>query len=1756
MITLLLKKFNKAFSFRLNSSLLVLLFGLLVMSNAFSQTVAGSYVFSQVDTGLSYSPITGAGSSPGVVTPVGYTTNLTIIPAATTIPFNFNFNGTVYTSTYISDNGFITFGASPALTYYTPISGATGSGAISAFGCNLQAASTNTNYALPPASEVRYETQGVAPNRVFIVQYSNVVRKTLTQQNGLLNFQIRLYETTNLIETVYDVFNPSSPVTAASLVVGQQVGLRGANNSDFNNRVPTTTNSWLNTAAGITNADSMSLSSTIFNSTVTKFVWTPCYLPTALAAVMQANNTTVNLTWTEPIFAPSNYNYEVRTSGLPGSGAAGLFASGTLNSPVSSLSVPGLVACVNYTIYLRSNCRNDWSKYISTTIAPAGSTATIPYSQDFESVTAPAIPTCNFVQMVTGANMVTLNNTATALYGFNNKNLATSGNLAMDSWYFTQKINFPIAGSYRLSYKYGGTRESAFFIQKMRVAYGPNAAATAAGMTGGTIIADHNSIKLSPLTNVINFTVAAPGVYYVGFQGYADATNGTLQIDDIYLDYSTCKPPTALVSAQITSTSAIISWTAPSPAAGNGYQYLYMPTASVTAQPLNTTLPTGSTSAGVTLMNLLGLTPSTSYSYWVRSDCGGGDVSQWTLVGTFTTLVQPVYCIPSNGLTTSYFNNFTTTGGIANISNASGFSTAGYGSYVSQIVSQSVGSSISFSCGLTGTTVGVALWVDWNNDGTFSTAERMYNTGTYVSAASGTFAVPAGQALGDYRMRIVMDWLATSPAPCAFSGAGEAEDYTFRVLTPPPPISISGTSYTLCAGDTTGTVTITSPLSNFQVYDWSPSSGVSGSVATGFTFTPSVTTVYTLTGTQTTGNFSSNTVKYTVIATPLPTPIVITPSSLTRCQNDPPTALVATGGIVNGQVLWEENFNGATNSFTTVNNSFNGSPAIAAWTLRPSPYVRGGAITSNDNSQFYFSDSDLQGSAGTTNTELISPIFSLVSPVTDASLSFYHYYRGWGSGTASVQISTNGGVSYSPMPGASWTTTPTAGPPVTLSQVTISLSAYVGLNNLRIKFTYLNANWGWYWAIDNVKVTTSQISEVLWSPLTGLYSNAAGTIAYNGAPASVVYAKPNTSITYNTSADSPEGCTTYTDVPVTVKPINAGVASSNQTVCSAPANLTLTGFVGTVSTWQYSTTLAFTTPINIPSTASSTLLSAQMAVGATLYYRAVVTNNGCTAYSNVITINYINSTWNGTTWSNGVPTNTTAAFFSGNYTSTGDLSACSVAVLSGNVTFNSGHSLIVQNAVNVSGGTLTFENNASLVQINNASVNVGNINYKRNTTPVKRFDFTYWSTPVAVQTLSALSPNTLSDKYFSFDASVGNWAMVPATTTMLSGKGYIVRSPNDFDITTPAVYNAVFVGVPNNGIINTPIVGANSFNLIGNPYPSALNINTFFDANGITTGTGVTDKTIYLWTHNTPVTTNAYLDNDYATYNYMGGVGTAAALNSGVNNTAPLGKVASGQSFFIKGLTNGNAIFNNAMRVSGNNSQFFKTTNNTSDDRSRVWLEMFNSQGAYKQTLVGYTAAATNNYDSGYDGELLDGGTAIAFYSTLSSMNLVIQGKGLPFTNQDIVPLGYQVTTAGTYEMKLSNFDGIFDTQNVYVEDKLLNVIHNLKESNYSFATNVGTFDTRFVLRYTNSSALQTASNLFNEDSVVAYKDIQGIHINSGVTNMDEISIYDVRGSLFYTKKGIQATNFSITNLLSSQQMILIQITSIDGRVVTKKLIF
>ena len=484
--------------------------------------------------------------------------------------------------------------------------------------------------------------------------------------------------------------------------------------------------------------------------------------------------------------------------------------------------------------------------------------------------------------------------------------------------------------------------------------------------------------------------------------------------------------------------------------------------------------------------------------------------------------------------------------------------------------------------------------------------------------------------------------------------------------------------------------------------------------------------------------------------------------------------------------------------------------------------------------------------------------------------------------------------------------------------------------------------------------------------------------------------------------------------------------------------------------------------------------------------------------------------------------------------------------------------LKVVNAVTVSSGSLTFKDSASLIQISNAT-NAGAITYERATTSLKQYDFHFWSSPVANQNIGGIWMNTRGETFYTWNTISESWSVKDGTLSMLAATGYIARARDTYPVWSAGTpYTALFFGVPNNGNYDFTIIKGGTGvdkdqNFIGNPYPSAIDIQAFWndtDNNSKLTGF------FNFWTHINPLTNNKYNIADYAVYSAALNTGTAS-INGG---TTPTRNVAAGQGFFaLANNVGGTVTFKNSHRVVSNNAAVFRTTGSKNakslPESHKIWLNFSNSQGAFKQQLLTYTAGATNDFDVNYDYPSLDSNSYIDFYSIANNKKYTIQSKEVSFEADDVVPLGFKSAVAETFQVSIDHFDGLFARQNVYLQDNLLGLTHDLKQSSYSFTTGIGTFDNRFVLKYTNQTlGVNTPVNL--EDNIIVTSQNPRILVKSFADTIDKITVFDLLGKKLFSKNKISAKEFLIENIVSGKTTLIVKIKLENGSVVSRKIIY
>ncbi|MCV9927694.1 T9SS sorting signal type C domain-containing protein [Flavobacterium sp. LS1R49] len=522
-----------------------------------------------------------------------------------------------------------------------------------------------------------------------------------------------------------------------------------------------------------------------------------------------------------------------------------------------------------------------------------------------------------------------------------------------------------------------------------------------------------------------------------------------------------------------------------------------------------------------------------------------------------------------------------------------------------------------------------------------------------------------------------------------------------------------------------------------------------------------------------------------------------------------------------------------------------------------------------------------------------------------------------------------------------------------------------------------------------------------------------------------------------------------------------------------------------------------------------------------------------------------------------------------------NIEVCSCTIAAGKkFTVNSDKLLVVNENITVgTGGKLIIKNNGSLVQTNDNATYTGaadSFEMERITKPVYLFDFTYWSSPLTIDsgfTLKKLSPNTLWDKYYYYNPTTGYVTNDNGTEVMIPGKGYLVRAPQDFsrDPSVKTLYTANFIGRPNNGInsLNVTTVGTYpTANLIGNPYPSALSADLFYAQNST-----LIKGTFYFWTHNTRISSTPdangiynYSAADYISYNATGSTGTGDITNcTTCGSTKATGSIASGQGFFVEAKVSGSLTYNNAMRVKtlANNSEFSKPSKSQKQatatiEKNRVWLNLKNDEGQYNEMLLGYITGATNDKDDAYDGSSYASGTAI--YSVLDNENLVIQGRALPFDETEIIPLGIITSTAGDYTIGIESLDGFFQNQRVFLTDKTTNTTTNLKNTRYSFKSEPGTFNDRFTLSFSQKTLGIDTPELAQNGIVIFNKNHQ-VQISSDEQNIESVVIYDILGKTIYKKDTINNITFSTGEIKFPNQVVIVKVKTENNLIITKKII-
>jgi len=338
---------------------------------------------------------------------------------------------------------------------------------------------------------------------------------------------------------------------------------------------------------------------------------------------------------------------------------------------------------------------------------------------------------------------------------------------------------------------------------------------------------------------------------------------------------------------------------------------------------------------GATVPNfnyIAGITEPMDFRCMVTCDASGQSaVSNVISVGLNGAL--DCYCIPEYGNGCMWGYEITNVNLESIDNNSSGDCSVstpiGYSdyTYISTDLMQGVSYLSTVNVNNPGATMGIAMWIDLNNDGFFDVTEKLGVFPVVMESGSSTVTsidIPSNAPLGPHRMRVrlVAYEFSASIDPCIFYWDGEAEDYMINIIPQPSCTEVSfptdvnahAAPASLCgSGEVTLSLNLDMPIATDITYQWQSATSESGPFTNIGAESSSPTLVYNTSNSSwyscqilCNGSLVLNSMPVYVEAVGVEMPVV------NEGQNCGPGEVTLTGSVASGTIFWYENPVGGT----------------------------------------------------------------------------------------------------------------------------------------------------------------------------------------------------------------------------------------------------------------------------------------------------------------------------------------------------------------------------------------------------------------------------------------------------------------------------------------------------------------------------------------------------------------------------------------------------------------------------------------------------------------------------------------------------------------------------------------------------------------------------------------------------------------------------------------------------------------------------
>jgi|WetSurMetagenome_2_1015567.scaffolds.fasta_scaffold00144_3 hypothetical protein len=419
---------------------------------------------------------------------------------------------------------------------------------------------------------------------------------------------------------------------------------------------------------------------------------------------------------------------------------------------------------------------------------------------------------------------------------------------------------------------------------------------------------------------------------------------------------------------------------------------------------------------------------------------------------------------------------------------------------------------------------------------------------------------------------------------------------------------------------------------------------------------------------------------------------------------------------------------------------------------------------------------------------------------------------------------------------------------------------------------------------------------------------------------------------------------------------------------------------------------------------------------------------------------------------------------------------------------------------------------------------------------------------------SPVNGSSPSGSFYAWDEETGEWGAAPISTSsspLVSGKGYTLvgGSTGDASVsyTGSVVTSASQHGTAPYYSIDTytndrGAWGGGGWNLLGNPFTSAMDASTFIDVNG-EAGSKSLD-----------INYNAVYIFDGTSFTYIGQ--EVPGYPTGYGNFVS-DNIQAGQGFFV--LANKDNVtfnFTPAMQV---HDQTVPMTKKASKDK-KGWpgLQLkVRKDNLEDMTTVVYNEGMTRGLDPGYDIGLYESGSDLAVYTVLSQdngKNFTRQALPLPESDTTTIAVGVDTRNGGTvtfsaYVIPLVNYT-------CYLEDRATAIYTDLSTGTYNAQIAADTYGTgRFYLKAIRTGNSQRRSPADNPDmnDIRIWKSNDKIIIQGETGSNATAEMYDVQGHIIL-KTRLAGASLNTINVPADANGVYIVIVRDGGKVYRQKI--